>query len=58
MMNADEMLMSRALDRLRAMRKAMEDPMEKNANGLVYIISDLERRLCEKPLTERQPHTG
>lgn len=46
----DTALMSRALERLRLLRDAPStDPMEKSANGLTYIIEDLEHRLAHAP---------
>jgi len=45
-MSNDEQLMERALERLRQLRDDPTlDPQARNANGLAYIIEDLEKRL-------------
>ena len=44
--NKDIILMARALERLKILRDAPStDPMERTANGLSYVIADLEERL-------------
>lgn len=45
-MTKDEQLMDRALDRLKTLRDDPTlDPMTRKANGLQYIIEDLQKRL-------------
>jgi len=46
-MNKDEHLMERALNCLKSLRDTHPDMPTRNANGLRYIIEDLEKRIRE-----------